>query len=228
MSSILEALKKLEEEKAARRGSIGNIAGRVTATSRRTRQRAIWLVPAGMAAVAAAAVLVTYAAMGGFSPRQGGTASGNGHEQVSPNLAIPVPQPAAPGAVKSPAPRTRLPAPGQQGAASGAVTTDASPVPGATVKHSAPPSLSQRETLPEQAADPPQPAAGLPLPVLNVTGIAWQKQKGSASRLAVVNGSPVVEGATVEGAQVVAILPDRVLFLFNRKEFQVFLDNGPQ
>ena len=67
MSSILEALKKLEEDKAARRGGIGNIAGRVTSTPRRSRMLPTWVWPSAMAAVALCAVLVTFTFMGGFT-----------------------------------------------------------------------------------------------------------------------------------------------------------------
>src|SRR6185369_6521965 len=53
-------------------------------------------------------------------------------------------------------------------------------------------------------ARPPAP------PALTVSGIAWQK--GGGDRFAMVNGSPVGEGATVAGAKVLEILPDRVRF----------------
>ena len=67
MSSILEALKKLEEEKAARRGGIGNIASRVASAGRRPRQGRTLVLPAAMAAVAVVAVIATYAVMGGVT-----------------------------------------------------------------------------------------------------------------------------------------------------------------
>lgn len=224
MSSILEALKKLEEEKAARRGGTGNIAGKVTATGRRARQRPAWLMPAGMAAAAAAAVLVTYAVMGGFSPRNGGTVSGKDTEPASQQLAISAPQAAPPDATKSAAPQSPLPAPGAHEAASIGAARQAAPVPGPAAKHALPHPTSPRESLPEKAAPPPLPVSDAPFPELNVTGIAWQKD--SASRLAVVNGNPVVEGELIEGARVKEIHPDRVLFSFNNKEFQVSLGTG--
>jgi general secretion pathway protein B len=57
---------------------------------------------------------------------------------------------------------------------------------------------------------------------LTVSGIAWQKE--STSRLAVVNGVPVIQGAVVAGARVEEILPDRVRFTRgDSRSFEVFL-----
>jgi general secretion pathway protein B len=54
-----------------------------------------------------------------------------------------------------------------------------------------------------------------------VNGIAWQKE--SSSRLAVVNGVAVTQGATVDGAKVVEILPDRVRLSQGGRTFEVVL-----
>ena len=110
MSSILEALKKLEEEKATRRGAGGNIAGKVTAANRRSRQRPAWHLPAGIAAAVVAAVLVTYAAMGGFSPRPEVTSAGKGPAPASVTATVPSP-PADPRDGMKSEPMTRLPVP---------------------------------------------------------------------------------------------------------------------
>lgn len=223
MSSILEALRKLEEEKAARRGSGGNIAGKVTSAGRPPRQRPVWLVPAGMAAAAAAAVLVTYAAMGGFSPRHGETVSPRGSEPASPPLAIAAPQSAAPdGSGRAPASGLMLPA--EQRSPGAAATGQAIPAPLPAVKQPPQPPSSQGEATAGHTGAAAQPAAGEQLPAFTVSGIAWQKD--SASRLAVVNGVSVAEGNMIEGARVREILPDRVLFSFNRQEFEVHLGKG--
>jgi general secretion pathway protein B len=57
---------------------------------------------------------------------------------------------------------------------------------------------------------------------LTVSGIAWQKE--NINRMAVVNSTPVREGGMVEGARVKQILPDRVRFSLNGKEFDVLLE----
>lgn len=223
MSSILEALKKLEEEKAARRGGGGNIAGKVTAAGRRPRQKPGWHLPAGMAAVAVAAVLVTYAVMGGFSPRPGETVSPGGIKPASAPPTIPAPLPAAPDG-RGAAPAAVLPLSTQQGAFTAPATARAHPAPVTAMRQPAPPPSSEKLVPAEQTAASAQPAAGAQLPAFTVSGIAWQKD--SASRLAVVNGVSVAEGNMIEGAQVREILPDRVLFSLNRTEFEVSLGKG--
>lgn len=64
MSSILEALKKLEEEKAARQSVAGQVVGKVAKSGRRPKQQPKWILPFAMAAVASIAVLFTYLFMG--------------------------------------------------------------------------------------------------------------------------------------------------------------------
>jgi len=73
-------------------------------------------------------------------------------------------------------------------------------------------------------APPLQPAAAPGLPVLQVTGIGWQKD--NANRLAIVNGRPVVAGNVVEGARVEEILQDRVRFSINDRSFEIAVGNG--
>ncbi len=219
MSSILEALKKLEEEKVARRGGVGNIAGKVTAGDRRTRQKPAWVAPAAMAAVAAVAVLTTYAAMGGFSIREKmvhATSEYAPPQQPATSTLQPltteVARTAAPPATKI------LPVPGRKAPAASAPVTSPSPAQRPAPREESPsesPHVSRHA-----AAEAPQ------LPALSVTGIAWQKD--NASRVAVVSGMSAVEGSVIEGALVKEILQDRVRFSFNKKEFEVLLGSAPQ
>lgn len=224
MSSILEALNKLEEEKAARRGGMGNIAGRVTASNRRPGKRAAWLVPAGMSAVAVGAVLVTYTLMGGFSPRPGGTAPDRKTALTSRTPAMSVPRTTSPDGSKDRALQSGLPDSLQQprpGTPPAAAAVPASPLPLPKPKPASSPAPSRQE-IPKEAAPSPRPPAAQQLPVISVTGIAWQKD--SASRMAVLNGSSVTEGAIVAGARVMEILPDRVRCSFKGNDFEVQLD----
>jgi general secretion pathway protein B len=226
MSSILEALKKLEDEKAARRGGLGNIAGKVTASGRRARQKPAWLVPAAMAAIAIAAVLGTYTAMGGFSPRRGATVLLANPAPPAPNPAIPPLRAASPDDASSAASRTELAAPARRGATPGvsAAAIQASIAPAAAGNRSSP--LPQPGSQLEKAAAPPPPSSDGQLPALNVSGIAWQKD--NASRLAVVNGASVTEGATIAGARVDEIFPDRVRFSYRNKSYEIFLGKTVQ
>lgn len=83
-------------------------------------------------------------------------------------------------------------------------------------------------SLPPPQEQPVQPkadaVAAQPLPAITINGIAWQKD--SASRIAVVNGIPVNEGATVQGTKVEEIFPDRIRFLHNGKAFEVPFGKG--
>ena len=220
MSSILEALKKLEEEKAARRRGLGNIAGKVTSAGRRARQKPAWTVPVAMAAIAVFAVLGTYAVMGGFSSRHGGTAQ---LASTTPPLPVPTPPLQAAAPVEAPsAPRPVLPAPAPRIAVqSPAATPHASTASPAATKPPVP-LLPQTESPSENAGAPSPPVSAGQFPTINVSGIAWQKD--NAARLAVVNGAPVAEGASVAGARVDEIFPDRVRFTYRDRSFEIFLN----
>ena len=224
MSSILEALKKLEDEKAARLSGAGNIAGKVVRAGRRPRQRPWWLLPAGMAAVAASAVLVTYLLMGGFSPRTG----------TARAPAVPPPRQPQQAAAPTTAPVPPLPPPTavtdykavpDKGGRTAAPAPPAKALPARQVSPPVTTLQRQAETRPaEEPASPPQhvtKSGVTDVPALNVSGIAWQK--GGAERFAMVNGRPVAEGAVVEGARVEEIFPDRVRFSFANRTFEVSL-----
>ena len=211
MSSILEALKKLEDEKSARRGGGGNIAAKVAKPGRRPIQRPGWLLPVGMGVVAAAAALFTYILMGGFSTRI---------KPVQPAPPAPQQQPqqaAAPSAQPAPLPvlppvivrnRALRPSP------SSPVARPAPAIVAPPPQPVEPPNVEKPAALSLPAAQPGPPA-------LKVTGIGWQK--GNADRLAIVNGRAVSEGAVVEGARVEEIFPDRVRFSINDKTFEISL-----
>jgi general secretion pathway protein B len=79
--------------------------------------------------------------------------------------------------------------------------------------------------IPAKPVPPLQPAAALDHPVLQVTGIGWQKD--NANRMAIVNGRPVVAGNFVEGAKVEEILPDRVRFSINGRSLEITVGNLP-
>ena len=220
MSSILEALKKLEDEKAARQSGAGHIAGKVVKSGRRPKQRAKWMLPAGMASAAAVAVLATYILMGGISTRTEKTrpAPAVQRQPAASQLPQPTAPTASPASIPSPLPsagrKKSLPPHSSTAAAKHAPTAD-------TVTH--PPQTLPATAL--QPAPPPQPAAAPGLPVLKVTGIGWQKD--NANRLAVVNGRPVTEGSVIEGARVEEILPDRVRFSINDRSLEIPVGNIP-
>lgn len=59
------------------------------------------------------------------------------------------------------------------------------------------------------------------VPKLRVNGIAFQNQ--SADSMAIVNGVPVANGSTIEGATIEKILKDKVLFKINGEKFEIQL-----
>ena len=225
MSSILEALKKLEDEKAARQSNGGQIVGKVVKPGRKTKQQPKWILPVGMAVVASLAVLVTYLIMGGkaitietmqstptlphdqaSSPPQRYLAPPQPQQSVAPPvMPTPVPSPPPPSLRKVTVPRPPAPA----------------RVNEAPVANSSAPKSQVVAAPAERNTPPPDPEAKPVLPSLKVTGIGWQK--GNADRLAIVNGRAVSEGAVVEGARVEEIFPDRVRFSFNDKTFEISL-----
>ena len=63
------------------------------------------------------------------------------------------------------------------------------------------------------------PAANIP--TLRVNGIAFQNS--SADSMAIVNGTPVSSGSTIDGITVVEVQKDRVLFQRNGEKFEIQL-----
>lgn len=102
---------------------------------------------------------------------------------------------------------------------------------------SRPVSSTTRRLQPQSAGEPAKPtgqtvseqrntvhishaAPALQAPTLRVDGIAFQD---GAEGVAVVNGVPVSRGVSVEGARVVEVQRDRVLFSYAGKKIEVFM-----
>ncbi|HTY20612.1 MAG TPA: general secretion pathway protein GspB [Geobacteraceae bacterium] len=216
MSSILEALKKLEDEKATQQSGSGPIAGKVVKSGRRAKQRPKWLLPLEMMAVAAIAVLATYLIIGGRSTplktESPPPLAGPPQKSSQPEPYLAPPLPAEP--VSSMAPTSQWISkapPAKKSAPANKPPVDITP--------------GQRShAVTAQSAEPTTPAKQDAKPVpppLQVTGIAWQKD--NADRLAIVNGRQVGEGAVIEGAKVEEILPDRVRFSIDGRIIEVSL-----
>lgn len=273
MSSILKALKKVEEEKAAQRGAVP-LASEVTRNRRNRAAVSRWKMPVALVFVAVLAVVVTIAAMGGFSGQTAAVMPGPGPGKAvaaETAAAVPVTVPVAsvpvvadvepPQANLPPKPAATKPVlnqPAKAAAAAAARPTvsDGKPIaapvkPAATSgKPVATPGKPVAGTGKPAAAAAVIPAAIPPAPVKKATGpflrttvgsvslsqpavltrspaefslsgIAWQKE--SSSRLAVVNGMAVAQGATVDGARVMEILPDRVRLSQDNRTFEILL-----
>lgn len=66
---------------------------------------------------------------------------------------------------------------------------------------------------------PPSSVLDTTIPTIRVNGIAFQDN--SADTMAIINGNPVAVGATVEGAVVEKILKDKVIFQINGQKFEI-------
>lgn len=234
MSSILEALKKLEDEKAGRRSGGANIAAKVVKPGRRPGQRPKWLAPAGMSVAAASAALFTYILMGGFSAHvttlQPVPPAPSLQQQYQQQQQLQQqqqqqqlhPQPAATPAAET-APLPVLPPVIVRSRAF--PSSPPSPVTRSAPAVVVPPPPQIAPPNAEKPAAPSQPEAPPGPPALKISGIGWQKD--NAERMAIINGKAVSEGAVVEGARVEEIFPDRVRFSFKDKTFEIPLGKIP-
>lgn len=240
MSSILKALRKLEEEKADRREGAPDIARDILRPSRR-RRTVSWRGPA---AVAGVVLLVAFA---GFAllPLTG---SSSAPELPSPpvdSVAVPAdsvanPRPLArepepiilvqampaepPGIPSVPpqiVPAAVMPTAPEPPVATGPPAVSSTDpetmptIPAAIPAMAAPPPpVSAPEQLPEES----EPAVEEPDPALAVERIIFHPE--ADARMAVVNGLPVMQGTDIEGATVEEILPDRVRFSRDGRMFE--------
>jgi general secretion pathway protein B len=238
MSSILKALKKLEQEKTSRRGGNPDIARGILRSVPTGRQKPRWLFPVCVAGTALAASLFTYALMSGFPHT---TRSAAPVVKLQEAVESPV-------IIASKAPA--LPAGDNEGLhptenrsvdiVSKSVHTEKYPISGrpsaVKINPSMPlsvaagkassfsmtsPPLQKKQEFTGKATQAAQPLSGHTLPALIVTGIAWQK--GGADKVAVVNGMSVTEGVIVEGVRVEEIFQDRVRFSLGNQTFDVAL-----
>jgi general secretion pathway protein B len=231
MSSILKALKKVEQEKAARKPDSFRIDAEIL---RGGAQRSFFSTGACLAAIAlfVCGVGATYLYMK--------------HDQTSASVkpvqtSIKVGQPAA-----------VVPPPESAKSASNSIPHLTTEVKSGFVKLESSKPSSRNVAIPlqlqpvkQQTGDnlrtvrpeskplpqesrpvPPAapPAATPPPPVLKVLGIAFQD--GSANGVAVVNGVAVSKGSVIEGARVEEIQKDRVRFSRSGETFDIFLDKS--
>jgi general secretion pathway protein B len=213
VSSILKALRKLEEEKSRSREGTPDIARDIL--KRGPRRKAFpWMTFASVAVLVLAFALTGYILMGKsefpeppqaqaiheMPPAQSPAPAVSSSEQKNALQDVSAPAPPTAAARKTP---TKVPA--------------------------GPAWSAEPKAAPEpvKTAPAPRPAAKEivdPLPALTLTGIAFQEDR--ESRLAVINDLPVMEGTVIAGARVVEISEDRVRFNYSGRSFDVLLD-GP-
>lgn len=218
MSSILKALKKLEQEKAAARHNPVRIDAEIlrTAPTNRVSPMAIALA-AALLFVCGGTVTYTYINMNrnrhAPSPPPRSMAPQNSvgeiprHPTLSPLAAV-LPD-------SSIQERNPARAPLHASSTSRSRPVDQQPPKtaggaGENVRHSA-----TEKPLPDDHAD-----LTPSVPTLRVDGIAFQD---GADGVAVVNGVPVSKGSSIEGVRVDEVQRDRVLFSHGGRKIEVFM-----
>ncbi|MDD2319217.1 MAG: general secretion pathway protein GspB [Geobacteraceae bacterium] len=254
MSFILDALKKLEQEKAARKHGTVNISDEILRGGPNVRRKVKRGVP--LSVVLAGLGLLLLAAAGIFFWQRHGadepqavalraerplppapSVSAEAQPQPAPVVQPVAPPVAVPEAVVSEpvAAPVERPDPMMAGQAALARTPEGRtnravrPVrpamvnPNGRQRRQATVRSPAENTVREQPAQPYREVSGSGGSGLMVSGIAWQ-EKPSARR-AVINGTLVEEGATVNGATVEEILPTRVRFSSGGRQFNVSISS---
>jgi len=223
MSFILDALKKLEQEKAARKGGAINISAEIVREKRQVIRKARRTVPVSV--VLAALGLLLLGVSGAYVWHKQGVA--DQAKVVVPSsertLAVAPKMPAASQGTSFVEPVVPQVLP------KAAVATDSSPLPVETRRQTRSEPLAgqspARQDSSARATQPAVEAAGSGESArLTVSGIAWQD--APSARRAVINGDLVKEGAQVGGATVEEILPTRVRFSSGGRQFTVSI-SGP-
>jgi len=228
MSSILKALKKLEEEKSRlEEPKEMNVSREILRQPVENRKMIKWLWLLGSSAIIVI-IMLTFALLRKPAPQEAATFR-------EPPLAS---QPAI-----LPSPAQNLPAAPQltrSGKDSLPVTPPEAAEPRQKPARQQPaqadvPSIRRESVeLPGSAAPAPEPektgplAKTAPEPIktpaaaaVSLSGIAWNKD--SAVRLAIINGQPTAIGASVDGVVVEEILPDRVKLSRNSRIFELLI-----
>lgn len=216
MSSILKALKKLEDEKTARAPHALNIDAEILKGGRRNTP-VIGYTLTALALFACGAGITYYTMTPKSQPiipsRQEAQYPAAGISvQTSAEVTPAVTSPHPASITKSP-PVLSAPVPART--VLGTKAPDRQP-PKNVAAAPAAPSPARLAVVPHVAAPPH----------LKVNGIAYQDE--SADSVAVINGQSVSIGTTVDGARVEAILKDRVKFSRSGKTFEVMLGASAQ
>jgi Type II secretion system protein B len=218
MSFILKALKKVEQEQAARGNGPVDVHSALLHGDGTSAQAAPRLARWGVIAlVFIAGSGLTYFLMDKSTepplPTEGRPVGPAAQGSALPAPAVTT-SPLSGGARTAPAtPTARDDAASRQATAPTSLPEPAA-VSTSPKRHSAAPDKPARPSISEDAA-------GSPPPGLKINGIALQDDP--AESVAVINGALLKRGMTVEGVQVEEILQDRVRFSGNGGTFEVHL-----
>jgi general secretion pathway protein B len=219
MSVILDALKKLEREKASRRNGPVDIVPEITISSKRRERTGKWKIPAmitGAVIVTAAATTLVMTSSRSSVGKAAPVAAANTqivHEDP-PLSAVPAP-PAAITPENS--------SPPVSGVLRQTSVEPARPLP--RDEFSRGERMQRFPVRADKNVEPVQSDSGAPASLV-VSGIAWQDDR--SDRRAVVNGSLVGEGAEIGGVSIVRIYRDKVRFSVDGRTFDVSVTGQSQ
>jgi general secretion pathway protein B len=220
MSYILDALKKMEHEKAKKKGAggIASVSGELFRSEKLKPQKGnIWKIGAAIMLVVVLTACVTWYLLREKTPVKT-------VKTATPIVAPPVQQVQQQESVATPAP---VPAPVVSPAPPAAISRPETPV-ASRVATSTPADdegrrASRRNSA--KAVQRPESEGSVAAPAdIKVSGIAWQDER--AARRAVVNGFLLKEGAVVAGAKIVEILPEKIRFSMNGKTFELSMHSS--
>lgn len=219
MSSILKALKKLEDDRVARQPEQLKIDADILKSDNAPRFSPSGAIMASLLLLAIGSGMTYMYMKRDASPELSGrtsppASSGIKTEQLPEAVAVvpAVPQkPAKTGTVI-------LPQSAPPVAARKAPPAAARPV--VAQKPAGAPKSVEHGVVAEQAVPAP-PQVKPPPPALRVNGIAFED--GNTESVAMVNGTPVTKGSLIEGVKVEDIHKNRVKFSYNGEKFEITL-----
>ena len=220
MSLILDALKKLEREKAAQSNKTSDIAASILEQKPAVRSRRPIVIIGAIALIAAvsmAGMYITFLMNNKPAPLSAAAPLAPVAQPATASAPLaPAPQPAT-----GPAPLALAPQPATTPATaetSAPPPAAARPVKASPVKEKAGPAKPKRGEPEKKAASPPT-ATTASRADFTISAIIWYEEP--SERKAVIDGKSAREGDIIDGCRVEQIYPSRVIFVKNGKAFEV-------
>lgn len=237
MSLILDALRKMEQERKTRRGAAVDLRPEVLryhADVKPKQTKPYLLIAAGGVVLAAGiGAGIFFTTSHAPSPAATPAAMPPAQVAVAPAAAapaVPQPAPAGPAPASAPAPALAVPAQAPAVPAVAAAPPAPSQPPALPARPDASAAVQKKRAGNAQVlqSQPLQREVGdeatQSMPDVTVSGIAWQEER--RLRRAVVNGVLVAEGAEVAGARVVEIRENRVRLSRGGQIFDVLFSSA--
>jgi|GEM_PF-1964034 len=216
MSLILDALKKLDRDRAAGNAGRRDLSAEILKAGDSPRRSGLVPRVITLGVTACVAALVTFLAVGGPGPRKGGPSPAPFAAPVQAPPAAPAPVPPVPAETagkhaQAPTTPPGTPAPPEAAAAAkqpGRETGDIEPA--AKGRASARQDHSKKAPARSGENEAVRPA-------VKISGIVWQEER--SERKAMINGRVAREGETVDGMKILEIHPTRVKLSYDGKSF---------